>query len=332
VRVAVVEACLLQGALDRADAMVAAGFRDQSRQRINGLAGQWALVRARAALIRGRFGEAIEYFREGSMLLERNLTLLGRSGVVECHAGLALGYAFQGDLAAAAVALTTAESTAVQDCFSPTLALARAWIPALSGDRQAGLAAALDAVAANVELGNAGFEAAALHLAALLGAEPSVADRLVELADQHPAPLRQALAEHAVGVVKHDGAVLDRAALAFANMGAYPFAAQAAADAGNAHAAAGHRSDAVLASERSRAHLARCAGYRPLETLGAPDVPALTRREREVAELAAAGLANADIARRLVLSIRTVETHLSNVYTKLGQSGRTRLQELFPEA
>jgi DNA-binding CsgD family transcriptional regulator len=282
--------------------------------------------------VHGRFGEAVEYFREGSMLLDRNLTLLGRSGVIECRAGLALGYAFQSDPVAAALAaaaLAAAESTVVEDCFSPTLALARSWIPALSGDRSAGLAAALDAVAANAELGNAGFEAAALHVAALLGAPACVADRLAELAGRHPGPLRQAYAEHAAGVVKHDGVVLDRAAHAFATLGAYPFAAQAATDAARAHAAAGHRSHAVLASERSRAYAARCPGFRPLEPLDPPDVPALTERERQVAQLAAAGLANAEIAGRLVLSVRTVETHLSNVYAKVGRSGRTALQELF---
>jgi pimeloyl-ACP methyl ester carboxylesterase/DNA-binding CsgD family transcriptional regulator len=45
-------------------------------------------------------------------------------------------------------------------------------------------------------------------------------------------------------------------------------------------------------------------------------------REREVLELVAAGLANEEIAERLTISIRTVERHLSNVYAKLGVSGK----------
>lgn len=47
----------------------------------------------------------------------------------------------------------------------------------------------------------------------------------------------------------------------------------------------------------------------------------LTTREVEVLLLAAQGLANADIAERLVLSIRTVERHLSNIYLKIGATG-----------
>ena len=48
----------------------------------------------------------------------------------------------------------------------------------------------------------------------------------------------------------------------------------------------------------------------------------LSSRELEVLELVAAGLTNEAIAERLVLSVRTVERHLSNVYAKLGLSGK----------
>jgi DNA-binding CsgD family transcriptional regulator len=327
---ALAEACLVHGALDRAEVLVAAGYRQSVQLGADSLSGHWALVRARAALLCGRFAEAIDYFRDAAVLLDHNLTLLGRSGVLECRAGLAVGHAMNGDQHSAETALAAADGTVVEGCFSPTLALAHAWTAAARGDRQAGLTAALDAVTANVERGNEGFEAAALHLAVLLGAQPGVADRLAELADRHPGPLRQAYADHALGVVQRDGALLDRAATDFAAIGAWPFAAQAAADAAHAYAADGRCPDAVLAAERSRALLARCPGYRPLQPLGSPDVPALTRRERQVAALAANGMANAEIAGSLVLSVRTVETHLGNVYAKTGKTGRAALRALFP--
>jgi pimeloyl-ACP methyl ester carboxylesterase/DNA-binding CsgD family transcriptional regulator len=48
----------------------------------------------------------------------------------------------------------------------------------------------------------------------------------------------------------------------------------------------------------------------------------LSPRELEVLELVAAGLTNEAIAEQLVLSVRTVERHLSNIYAKLRLSGK----------
>jgi non-specific serine/threonine protein kinase len=53
--------------------------------------------------------------------------------------------------------------------------------------------------------------------------------------------------------------------------------------------------------------------------------PTLTRRETEVAALAARGLTNRDIAAQLFLSVRTVEVHVDHVLTKLGFHTRTQL-------
>jgi non-specific serine/threonine protein kinase len=53
--------------------------------------------------------------------------------------------------------------------------------------------------------------------------------------------------------------------------------------------------------------------------------PRLTRREAEVAALAARGLTNRDIAAQLFLSVRTVEAHVDHILTKLGFHTRTQL-------
>ncbi|WP_414943238.1 helix-turn-helix transcriptional regulator [Amycolatopsis sp. cmx-11-32] len=58
--------------------------------------------------------------------------------------------------------------------------------------------------------------------------------------------------------------------------------------------------------------------------LGLPG-ESLTIREREIAFLVGAGLSNRDIAAKLVISVRTVETHVQNIMTKFGVSNRTRI-------
>jgi len=49
----------------------------------------------------------------------------------------------------------------------------------------------------------------------------------------------------------------------------------------------------------------------------------LTLRETEVLELIHQGIRNADIAKRLAISPRTVEAHVSSIISKLGAQSRT---------
>jgi len=51
----------------------------------------------------------------------------------------------------------------------------------------------------------------------------------------------------------------------------------------------------------------------------------LTRREKEIAGLVADGLGNREIAERLYLSKRTVDSHLEHIFTKLGFTSRIQL-------
>ena len=63
-----------------------------------------------------------------------------------------------------------------------------------------------------------------------------------------------------------------------------------------------------------------------------PALESLTPAERQVADLAAAGHSNREIAQRLYVTRRTVETHLTHVFAKLGISGRSELVDLFAHA
>ena len=59
--------------------------------------------------------------------------------------------------------------------------------------------------------------------------------------------------------------------------------------------------------------------------LGETEHQALTRREREVVDLVVDGLTNPEIAGRLFVSQKTVETHMTNILRKLGISSRREI-------
>jgi DNA-binding CsgD family transcriptional regulator len=73
---------------------------------------------------------------------------------------------------------------------------------------------------------------------------------------------------------------------------------------------------------RGRAELAAC-GLTPRGR--GPALPTLTPREHAVARLVAEGLTNREIAERLVISVKTTEYHLGNVFAKLGVRSRAQL-------
>jgi DNA-binding CsgD family transcriptional regulator len=79
---------------------------------------------------------------------------------------------------------------------------------------------------------------------------------------------------------------------------------------------------AALSVEEAIAYAQRGRGERKRPTSG---WASLTPSERDVVRLVSEGLANNDIATRLFISRRTVQTHLTHVYTKLGLTSRVDL-------
>jgi predicted ATPase/DNA-binding CsgD family transcriptional regulator len=79
---------------------------------------------------------------------------------------------------------------------------------------------------------------------------------------------------------------------------------------------------AALSTEEAIAYAQRGRGQRKRPASG---WASLTPTERDVVRLVSDGLANNDIATRLFVSPRTVQTHLTHVYTKLGLSSRVQL-------
>jgi ATP/maltotriose-dependent transcriptional regulator MalT len=127
--------------------------------------------------------------------------------------------------------------------------------------------------------------------------------------------------------------------------GAEIAAARARALAGQALAAGGKRDEAIEQFERAEADLDRLGAARfrdavvhELRKLGrrprhrpapgdsdAGGIASLSEREREVAELVADRRMNKEIAAELFLSEKTVESHLRNVFMKLGVSSRVEV-------
>lgn len=84
------------------------------------------------------------------------------------------------------------------------------------------------------------------------------------------------------------------------------------------------RLGATATAERAYREL-RLSGARPSAASDDDQAVALTPGERRVAELAARDLSNAEIAKRLFVTPRTVEWHLTQTYRKLGIRSRTGL-------
>ncbi len=85
---------------------------------------------------------------------------------------------------------------------------------------------------------------------------------------------------------------------------------------------------AVVRRDRALDALRRLGtkGLRTRTAIAGPD--SLTKREREVARLAARGCSAKEIAEQLFIGERTVETHLANAYAKLGVGSKLELVRL----
>src|SRR5262249_31498900 len=89
-----------------------------------------------------------------------------------------------------------------------------------------------------------------------------------------------------------------------------------------------HRCGAEPLEQRAHAELVAAGGRPRRRTVSGAD--SLTPSERRVAELAAAGNTNREIAQQLFVTEKTVERHLSQAYAKLAISSRGQLAEALP--
>ena len=194
----------------------------------------------------------------------------------------------------------------------------------MAGARKIALADA----ARHLESGKPIAAARALHDVARLGEPEHVAERLAQLATATDADVIPLYAAHAVALAAADAASLAAVGERFEKLGCTLCAAEAYASSAAAFESNGRAASARSAGARAGAVLARCEGARTPALIGTSVGGTLTRRERDVARLAASGLANREIAQRLVLSVRTVESHLAQTYRKLGVKDRKELADM----
>ncbi|MBV9355234.1 MAG: AAA family ATPase [Chloroflexi bacterium] len=154
--------------------------------------------------------------------------------------------------------------------------------------------------------------------------------------------LLRARAEQALGDVDLAGEALETAARAAERWGLQPLAWRIALEQHRQHRGQGRMADARAAASRAwrvvhalgagltddrlrTSFLTEASRRLPAPGRQPASTDPLTPREREVAALVAGGCSNREIADRLVVGERTVETHVSNILAKLGKHSRVEI-------
>ncbi len=290
--------------------------------------GDLAYARTKLGLIRlleGRPATALRSLQEAAAVLRQ----VDPNGCLPwCLSLASQAHAQLGDVDAACRLANEATRADVRGfaVWEGDAARARAWVAVGSGETGRGIHELVAAADLQDGRGQPAFAVLALHDALRFGAR-EVAARLAASASLLDGPLPAAMALHARGVHGDDPAGLEASMHAFAALECHAIATELAAQAAVAWRAHGFPARAERAARTCDAESAMC------ETTGAAlqvnrmasTRAGLTVREAEIAAMAAQGRSNADIAARLVVSVRTVESHLYRVYEKLDVTNRRDL-------
>jgi DNA-binding CsgD family transcriptional regulator len=292
------------------------------------LVGMWSGFRGLVAKLQGDTATALVNLRTAVSLLEDG----DMYGFTQLWlAELAAAAALAGDAPGARRNLedAIARNSDANRIFEPWIALDHAWVLVAEGRIGAAVDQALTAADLARHSEQRAFEVLAAYDVARLGRPELVNERLADLATVVEGPLAAHCAHASQALGAHDAGQLVAAAQEAERIGQHLLAAELAI------AAAAHRSvalgpgSAVHVAERARTLRERCAeATTPLLATVAAHFT-LTRREREIAELAAAGHTSPEIGRALGISARTVDNHLGRVYSKLGVHGRAALASVF---
>jgi DNA-binding CsgD family transcriptional regulator len=303
------------------DEILAGEFAALARTGGFGFGGGWtSIMQANAAWLRGRTGTALEATEQACAAMAASRLYDGNAHAARAHAAALRG---ETDVATESMAVADVLGGEHDGLLYPWRSQAHAWVAACRGDVPGAVRQLSGLIVRLRADGLAGHELLALHDLVRLGRPEMAAERMAELLDAAPGGRAAALLmRHTRAAAAHDPDGLLAAAREFSAHGYLIFAAEAAAGAVRLFRTA-RDPQALAASTLLADVLARC------EVVHTPALtavqPALTSRERQVAELAAEGVRSREIADRLFLSPRTVENHLQRVYAKLGVNGRVEL-------
>jgi DNA-binding NarL/FixJ family response regulator len=274
-------------------------------------------------LRQGRPASAGRILRDAAGLLAERDVLGYRPWAL---AGLARSLARTGQQQAAEAALEEAQRIQpIRRHYDIAIHQARIEVHELAGRAQAAEAAARDAAAWARDAGMVRDEVQALDAWVRLAPSAALVDRLAELVDETDSPFAAVVAEHARALVTEDPDALSAAGKRFAEMTAWWLAAEAATSAARLFEQRGQRRAASTAASSAASYADHCEGSRSASSGSSRGPVRLTKREREIAALAAAGASNRMIAADLCLSMRTVENHLHHAFIKLGVTDRASL-------
>jgi DNA-binding NarL/FixJ family response regulator len=276
-----------------------------------------------AALASGRWRQAVRWLEEALSGLERR-DPVGMRGL--CCSLLAVASTLVSDVGRARQLIVDRANSVrgLLPVFEPFDGLAEACLLGVEGRTADAGERLLKTAEHAAALGHSGDQALLLHWAAQAGRAAEVAAPLLDLAQRLDSPLVADLADHAQALALGDSTHLEEVSRRLEEAGALTYAADCAAAAAAVHERRGARGSAVEWTRRAMA-LAQEGGITQPPILTDLPLPTLTSRENEVARLASRGLSNQAIADELVVSVRTVETHLSHAYAKLGIASRADL-------
>ncbi len=297
-------------------------MRHAVRGRDHGSAGLSALTLARLHFLKGRYRDAARWLAEAEVHFQQQDPFNATVAVRALQVGVAC---FTGEFAATIASLDRlhawCENHPPQPAQRVPIRRAEGWASRMRNAADAGRQLLEDAASLEEMLGLA----PQLAYDALRVGAPA-APALEQMAARCESRLVTAYARHASAKAAHDGTALIEVAEEMAAIGALCYAVEAGGDAATAFLAAGRQDSARRAAARVRELYVPDQGAE-LPRIDGLDAAAidLTQREAQLIDLARQGLSNGEIADRLVISVRTVETHLYRGMQKLGINDRRDL-------